>query len=230
MAEDESRGGEGFLSRWSRRKQAAREGVPVDDAARPEAQPEPVAPECASASAPKPGPAPPAEPDPEIDLASLPPIEELTVESDVTVFLRKGVPAALRNAALRRAWSLDPSIRDFIGPADYAWDWNTPGGAPGYMADLASGPDVEALADRILGLVRDRPTPEAAGDAEPRQDGAAPPSPVRIEPAAPEPVRNETQAVAAAPPERAPPAGAKARPPAPVADPPRPRHGGAVPT
>lgn len=225
MAEDEGQGGEGFLSRWSRRKQAAREGAPIEHAAKPEAAPEPVAPQPEA-----PEPALAVEPEPEIDLASLPPIEELTVESDVTVFLRKGVPAALRNAALRRAWSLDPSIRDFIGPADYAWDWNTPGGAPGYMADLASGPDVEALADRILGLVRDKPVAGAAPPVEPAPAEAAPPSPVRREPAAPEPLRDETPTAMAASPGPAPAAEPRARPAVPDATPSRPRHGGAVPT
>jgi hypothetical protein len=34
--------------------------------------------------------------------------------------------------ALREIWRTDPAVRDFVGPADYAWDWNTPGDAPGY--------------------------------------------------------------------------------------------------
>jgi hypothetical protein len=76
-------------------------------------------------------PAPAAESITPAESPPLPPIDSLTHESDFTPFLRQGVPAALRNAALRRLWS-DPAIRDAIGPArDYAWDWNVPGGAPG---------------------------------------------------------------------------------------------------
>jgi hypothetical protein len=45
----------------------------------------------------------------------------------------KGVPEALRRQALRALWSADPAIRDFVSPAlDYAYDYNAPGGAPGY--------------------------------------------------------------------------------------------------
>ncbi|MFX8512285.1 DUF3306 domain-containing protein, partial [Acinetobacter baumannii] len=77
-------------------------------------------------------PAPPAAgsatpPALEFDPASLPPVESLTPESDLAPFLRPEVPAALRQAALRRLWSLDPTIRDFVGPADYAWDYNAAG-------------------------------------------------------------------------------------------------------
>ena len=39
---------------------------------------------------------------------------------------------ALRNAALRNAWLVDPAIRDYVDCAlDYAYDWNIPGGVPG---------------------------------------------------------------------------------------------------
>ncbi len=62
-----------------------------------------------------------------IDPATLPPIESLGPGSDYTVFLKKGVPEALRLAALRKAWVSDPFIRDFRSPAiDYGWDFTTP--------------------------------------------------------------------------------------------------------
>jgi hypothetical protein len=224
MAEEEG-SSEGFLSRWSRLKRAggkeARDTPPVPPASA--APPAVAAPIAAPAASPVGAAAPPdAEPEPEIDLASLPPIESLTAGTDVTAFLRKGVPMALRNAALRRAWSVDPTIRDFIGPADYAWDWNVPGGAPGYVAEIASGPDAEALADRILGLARDHlKTDERVGpgDAEAGNATAAPgvPGVPRVmeghaapaEPAPPSPVRLSDAATAAprepGPPEPGPP-------------------------
>ena len=101
MSEDDedgrAPGGTGFLSRWSRRKRAAVTPAPDPAAEAPAAAAPPaVAPE-------------PAEP---FDPASLPPIESLTAESDITAFLRPQVPASLRTAALRRAWTLDPAIRD----------------------------------------------------------------------------------------------------------------------
>ena len=49
------------------------------------------------------------------DIASLPPIESIDADTDVTAFLRPGVPPDLTRAALRRAWSTDPAIRDFVG-------------------------------------------------------------------------------------------------------------------
>jgi hypothetical protein len=83
----------------------------------------------------QPAPAAPAEVPPEAteeslheeELALLPRIEDLTPESDISGFLRKGVPDLLKKAALRRMWALDPAIRDYVGDArDYAWDWNIP--------------------------------------------------------------------------------------------------------
>ena len=117
--------GEPFLSRWARRKQDVSRGR-TDDAA-PDIVPvgeEPVATDAAAA--------PHAEKEPELDLSKLPKADELTAESDITAFLDKRVPAMLRNAALGRMWTLDPTIRDFIEVAENQWNWNIPGGAPFY--------------------------------------------------------------------------------------------------
>ena len=138
--------GEGFLSRWSRRKRAVVEGRAPEEAALPaEAPPEAV-------------PVAPPAPEDDFDLSSLPPVESLTMESDFTAFLHRKVPQELRTAALRRAWSLDPAIRDFIGPADYAWDFNAPDGVPGFALEL--GGDAMKLLSHALGL--DAPAPKPA--------------------------------------------------------------------
>jgi len=137
--------GEGFLSRWSRRKRAVVEGRAPEEApplAPLEAKPEAL----------------PTEPEDEFDLTSLPPIESLTIESDFKAFLHRKVPLELRSAALRRAWSLDPAIRDFIGPADYAWDFNAPDGVPGFALEL--GGDAMKLLSHALGLDAPAPKPE----------------------------------------------------------------------
>ncbi|EFH12037.1 DUF3306 domain-containing protein, partial [Teichococcus cervicalis] len=141
--------GEGFLSRWSRRKRGVEPEAPEPEA------PAPAAPQAAAPAA-----APPAEP--EFDLSSLPSLESLTAESDFTAFLRPQVPWALRQAALRRMWSLDVGIRDFVGPADYAWDFNAPDGVPGFALEL--GGDVKRLLAQAIGA----PDPEAEkpGEAE----------------------------------------------------------------
>lgn len=139
-----------FLSRWSRRKDEARtaDKAAVDPAPqiagdRNEAAAEPaLTPE---------------------DIASLPRLEELTCETDITGFLRPGVPSALRKAALRKMWLLDPAIRDFPGHArDYAYDWNTPGGVPGNEL-IPSGEEIAAMARRILGTPD---TARSAGDPD----------------------------------------------------------------
>jgi hypothetical protein len=150
---------EGFLSRWSRRKRAATQ-PPAPEPVPPEATPE-------------------AAPLPEFDPTSLPPVESLTLESDLTAFLRAEVPAALRQAALRRMWSLDPAIRDYIGPADYAWDFNAPDGVPGFALEL--GGDVKRLLAQAIGLGEEpeaeAPSPPEAPAAPLLAETAPPPSP-----------------------------------------------------
>src|SRR5690606_12871261 len=58
-------------------------------------------------------------------------------------------------------WSLDPGIRDFMGPADYAWDFNAPDGVPGFALEL--GGDVKRLLAQAIGAP---PEPEETEVAE----------------------------------------------------------------
>jgi hypothetical protein len=124
--------GEGFLSRWSRLKRT--EAAPAASATSP-AVPDGGPVDGPSAADPDERPR-----DPEtgaiIDLEwikSLPRIEDLAPGADLSGFMRAGVPEALRRQALRRLWEIDPVIRDYVSPAlDYAYDYNTPGAAPGY--------------------------------------------------------------------------------------------------
>ncbi|MDI1262120.1 MAG: DUF3306 domain-containing protein [bacterium] len=131
---------QGFLSRWSQRKQEARESEPKQDTPLADGA-EPVGLEVAQ----------PENAEPEFDLSTLPKLEELTGTTDITSFLRKGVPEHLRNAALRKSWALDPAIRNYVNPAlEYAYDWNTPGGVPG-SGELAAGFDVARMVSQIMG-------------------------------------------------------------------------------
>lgn len=137
-------GEDGFLGRWSRRKRAAEQAVPPVDAAEagpaPEpAEPVPMAPEIVEAEA-------------EFDPASLPAIDTLTAASDIRAFLAKGVPEALRNAALRKVWASDPFLSTYTGPVDYAWDFNDPNAMPGFSPH-APGGDLTAEVRRIFGEV-----------------------------------------------------------------------------
>ena len=130
----------GFLARWSQRKQEAKQ---------PEPKPDAPADETAAASG---SPAPQVQDEPpEFDLSTLPKLEDLTGSTDITAFLRKGVPEHLRNAALRKSWALDPAIRNYVNPAlEYAYDWNAPGGVPG-GGELGAGVDVARLVSQIMG-------------------------------------------------------------------------------
>jgi len=62
------------------------------------------------------------------DVATVPPIDSVDAGSDIRPFLTSGVPDDLTRAALRRAWSTDPAIRDFIGLSENSWDFNAPSG------------------------------------------------------------------------------------------------------
>lgn len=147
--------GEGFLSRWSRRKRAeVREEPGADESAAPfRDAPAPPGPEPSAAPAPGSEPGPAAESEPTLsdeELAALPPIETIDETTDIGGYLRKGVPAALKNAALRRVWSATPAVRDYLDPArEYAYDWNVPGGVPG-DGPLPPGFDARALADKLF--------------------------------------------------------------------------------
>jgi hypothetical protein len=58
------------------------------------------------------------------DAASLPSIGSIGPASDIRPFLEPGVPQDLARAALRRAWIVDPAIRDFVGPSENFWDFD----------------------------------------------------------------------------------------------------------
>src|SRR6266403_623123 len=138
MSDDE------FLARWSRRKQEARSGNPAPEPAEPMQAHEPTPPSGTAEIPPNPDP----------DLSSLPPIESIDAATDITAFLRKGIPQELSRAALRRAWTADPAIRDFVGLAENAWDFNDPNAMPGFGPLDCSEAELGELVDRIVGGVR----------------------------------------------------------------------------
>lgn len=133
---------EEFLARWSRRKGEARAIAAPSETAEPGAA--------------RSAPSPPAaeEGQPEFDLSSLPPIDSIRSATDITAFLRKGVPQHLTRAALRRAWTVDPTIRDFVGLAENAWDFNDPSAMPGFGPLDCSEMELATWVDRIVGGVR----------------------------------------------------------------------------
>ena len=241
--------GDNILARWSRRKLAARlDEVPAapEDDRENEQVPDGIADGDASAPEPDAPEGEAAEPDEADVVASLPRIEELTAESDITAFLKKGVPAALKRAALRRVWSIDPGIRDYVGPSEYAWDFNQPGSMTGFGPLEAKEAVVGFLSKAVRAVDTAAKPAEAVQAAEPppEQSADTPPdtAPTAGEPEASpaqrpadEPARADsptfaTETKTSLPTEgeaRSPlPDSGKSQPAAPSA---RPRHGGAMP-
>jgi hypothetical protein len=174
---------DGFLSRWSRRKQDAARAAPV--AARPA---ESSAADIAAARTAEEARAAQAAADAaareadevrerEAVLARLPKLEDLRADSDFSGFMHPLVPPPLRSAALARLWILDPAIRTYEDPArDYAWNWNVPGGAPGG----GPPPTAEEVESTLKSLFKRFETEERVADL------SAPPADMPATPEVPE--------------------------------------------
>jgi hypothetical protein len=154
---------ENFIARWSRRKREAAEDVETTkSSAAPDAAKEGAHPsedQRKGDDAPQAGGVASDRPQSATDVAKLPPIETITAESDIRAFLAPGVPPELTRAALRRAWAADPKIRDFVGLADYDWDFN----APGAMTGFGSLEMTDELRQQIARMVGGNLANEATG-------------------------------------------------------------------
>jgi hypothetical protein len=148
---------EGFLARWSRRKRAAeeerKEAPEMAAGAPPRALPAAVPPDEGAAKAMPP---------------ELPPLASIEASSDIRAFLAPEVPTAVTRAALRRAWSTDPAIRDFIGLSENSWDFTQPDAVPGF--GTLSAEEIDKLIAQATGEAK---APEAARDAAAAQSAAA---------------------------------------------------------
>jgi hypothetical protein len=182
--------GENFIARWSRRKRQATEDVQATQSA-------PVAPADADADrardangtgtsgagTPVAGSALPEastdSPGLPFDVASLPPVESITAESDIRAFLAPGVPPELARAALRRVWTADPAIRDFVGLAENAWDFNAPDSISGF-GTLEMTDELRREVARIIGggLASDEDDAPASTSRAGQTSAAAVESPV----------------------------------------------------
>ncbi len=140
---------ESFVSRWARLKHEADaaheteavEASPSEATVPPDPEPDAVP---VGQNAEVVGP---------FDPASLPPVDAITFDTNIRPFLQGRVPAALTRAALRQAWTSDPAIRDFIGIAEYQWDFNDPETIPGFGPLLAED-NVQSLFEQAIGLHR----------------------------------------------------------------------------
>jgi hypothetical protein len=155
MTDHENSSG-GFLERWSRRKIEAErqtpDGAREDVAARvPEQRDDNNTAACAGEGPERGAP-------------------RNKAPTDVRAFLAPGVPAELTRAALRRAWTTDPAIRDFKGLAENDWDFTDPKAMAGFT-DLPADYDVKKLVAQIFGEKDTEADPAVA--AEPDRTVAA---------------------------------------------------------
>jgi hypothetical protein len=223
-----------FLARWSRRKRQGGDPAapkrPQGGAAEPPAaQQRADAPDDLRGASPTAPDAPPT-----FDPATLPSLESITAMTDVRPFLGDGIPAALTRAALRRAWSTDPTIRDFVEMAENQWDFNAPDGIPGF-ASFQPEDDLRRFVGKLLedeqaSSAAPADTADSPTRMKPQAVAAADPS-AALPPSEPPPEAVDSPEPPAPPPDRRTEARASesltAEPPA--ARPTRRGHGGALP-
>ena len=164
---------EEFLARWSRRKSEAKTNAALPQTTEPGDPSSAAPPSVAKESAAK-------EKEGDFDPSSLPLIDAITAATDITAYLRKGIPQELTRAALRRAWTADPAIRDFVGLAENAWDFNDPAAMPGFGPLDCSETELAEWVDRIVGGVRKtaESLPVESKDPDNKHSGnAVPPEP-----------------------------------------------------
>ena len=94
--------------------------------------------------------------DTSLDASSLPPLEDLTADSDFTPFLQTGVPSALKRAALRKLWSSDPVFANVDGLNDYDEDF----------ARMGLGKVVQTAYQVGKGMIGREEEPEPAEDSD----------------------------------------------------------------
>jgi hypothetical protein len=167
-----SNNGEGgnFFSRWSQRKQAVKQGVPLAEAlpaANTQPQTNPLqasshnAALAAQAGAPQTNTAAPSQNETTQEPAkvlTLEDVSKLTPESDFTSYMTQGVSPEVRNAAMKKLLA-DPHYNIMDGLDIYIGDYNTPDPLPeGMLAKMVGA--------QFLGLVK---APEDVAQSAPSE-------------------------------------------------------------
>jgi hypothetical protein len=172
----------GFLSRWSRRKVRVRDGLEPADPPLPAVVP--PAPVAATVATPAQDPLPAEVAPPAPTLAD---VAELTLDSDFTRFVTRGVQPDVRNAALKKLFT-DPHFNIMDGLDTYIDDYGIPDPLPEGMlrqmtqskflglfsdeeeaAAAATTPKIEAVPATVLESPPDpcaEITPETAPDED----------------------------------------------------------------
>ncbi|MBQ0957815.1 DUF3306 domain-containing protein [Ideonella sp. 4Y11] len=160
---------DGFLSRWSRRKALAREGVALPEPPPPVPPlpaPAPLVPVVEAPPLAEPPAAPPPPPPPTLD-----DVATLTPEADFSRFVAPEVTPEVRNAALKKLFA-DPHYNVMDGLDIYIDDYGRPDPLPAGMLR-------QMVQSAALGLFADEPAaappPAAPSLTAPAPAPAAPP-------------------------------------------------------
>jgi hypothetical protein len=86
---------------------------------------------------------------PMLNSTGLPSIDSIDAQTNISVFLQRNVPPEIRVAALRRAWLMDPAIRDFKGLQEVDWNFDTISSIPGF-GDLSPEVDIQRMVSEII--------------------------------------------------------------------------------
>ena len=157
---------DGFLGRWSRRKQDERAGLPLEEPVPAPQLPEPVA--VAAPTAPTATP-PATEPAP-LTLADA---QSLTLQSDFAPFIARGVAPDVKNAALKTLFT-DPHFNVMDGLDIYIDDYTKPSPLP--LSVLR-----QMVSAKALGLVPDDEEEGAKEGLSPSEDPAPPSAAVNVD-------------------------------------------------
>ncbi len=159
---------DGFLGRWSQRKQAVRAGKAVAEPAPPVVQPEPVVGLPVAQDA-----ASPLEPAPSLSLDD---VKSLTAESNFAPFVAREVTPEVRNAAMKKLFT-DPHYNVMDRLDIYIDDYSQPDPLPESMLrQMASAKFLKVFADEEESAEQDQAkSPHAElPSAQPPQSGIDP--------------------------------------------------------
>ncbi|MDI9234797.1 DUF3306 domain-containing protein [Limnohabitans lacus] len=168
-----------FFSRWSRRKQEAAQGLPLPEPetvgrhnanAPPKAVPEPV----------------PAPAVPEAPLPTLADAQALTPESEFGAFMRQGVPADVRNLAVKKLFA-DPHFNVMDGLDIYIGDYTIADPLPAGMLEKMVSAQAMKLVPEII---EPRPTSGSLLEENPELHAPDMQSPSLVAQSAPLPVNS----------------------------------------
>jgi Protein of unknown function (DUF3306) len=165
MSKPENSERENFLTRWSSRKLANR-APPARQDAHSGREPRDAKGTSENDTLAKTSKDGDAQDNPPYDVAQLPPLDSIGADTDITAFLHRDVPPDLTRAALRRAWTSDPTIKDFVGLVENGWDFNDPSAMSGFGP--ISADEVARLAGKVIEAL-----PEAAPEGQTKDASAS---------------------------------------------------------